>query len=376
MIRLTRRATEGVAATLAVFCVAVAMALPAFAAASVLSNPGFEAGSGLPGWTVFAGSPDLFELTQQARSGLYSLRMTDPSPDQAVGLRSEHVAVLPGTVYRATAWVRTESGTAQLYLEFWDAAGTRIDVVFGGASSDTWRAVTLERQAPEDAVTATVLLYGHRTNRGVSYFDDVELVRLGGSDGAAPGTLPDEAVLRPQAPDRLPSPGAPGILPERFEVHVTGHPRLLVRRDDLSRLSERAANGPTPFGADLREALNQLVAAAEQHRSQVAFTVSYYGGHTVTYPLPPQQPEPMPNPPLYVAGRYPYWTAMANYLRGRLVTLAGAYLFTGNRAYAETATRDLMALAAWDTWSDPTYPCGGADLPGHGVHRRRHSLCF
>lgn len=355
-LAITRAAVACAAATLAAFALGAA---PALAAASALSNPGFELGVGFPGWTVFSGTPDLFQLSEEARSGLYSLRLTDPSPEQAVGLRSEHVAVEPGAVYRATAWIGTESGTAQLYLEFWDAAGTRIDVVFDGASASTWRAVTLERQAPEGAATATVLLYGHRSNRGVMYFDDIQLVRQAGPDGAAPSSLSAKSVLFPRTPVWPERPGTPEQLSEGFEVNVASHPRLFVTKEDLPRRLARAANGQTPFGVDLREALRQLEAAADQHRRQTSFTVAYYGGHTVTYPLPPRQPDPMPNPPLYVAGPYPYWTAMAGQLRNRLVTLAGAYLFTGNPAYAETAKRDMLALAAWDTWSDPTYPCGG-----------------
>lgn len=324
-----------------------------------LTNPGFELGEGFPGWTVFSGTPENFELATEARGGRYSLRLLDPSAEQAVGLRSEHVPVEPGGLYAATAWIRTESGTAQLYLEFWNAAGTRVDVVFDGASGSTWRTIHLERQAPNDAVTATVLLYGHRSNRGTLYFDDVELVRKDTSPAADPLTRLSRAVLTPRAPrwTERPDPGA--RIAEGFDVQVHSHPRLYLTKDDLAAVKERMSAGHNPFGVDLRQMLRDLEAAAQQERLQSQFVLSYYGGHTVTYPLPPKQPDPMPNPPSYVAGPYPYWTAMANHLRSRLQNLAGAYLFTGDRDFAATAKRDLLSLAQWEAWSDPSYPCGG-----------------
>lgn len=324
-----------------------------------LTNPGFEQGEAFPGWTVFAGTPDLFELSPEAFSGKYSLRMTDPSAEQAVGLRSEHVPIEPGETYAATVWVRTEGGTAQLYLEFWDAGGTRIDVVFAGASGSTWRAIYLERQAPAEAVTATVLLYGHRTNRGVLYFDEVELMRKHTSPAIDPVARLMREVLIPQAPRWTERPRPSIRLAEGFDYKVHTHPRLYVTQQDLASLEEQIAVGTNPFGINMRQMLSDLEAAAHQVRLQDSFTLSYYGGHTVTYPLPPEQPGPLPNPPSYVAGPYPYWTAMANHLRSRLQTLAGAYLFTGNQVFADVARSDLLSLVEWESWSDPTYPCGG-----------------
>lgn len=325
-----------------------------------LTNPGFELGEGFPGWTIFSGTPDLFELSTDALSGRYSLRITDPSDEQAVGLRSEHVPVEPGGTYAATVWIRTESGTAQLYLEFWDAAGTRIDVVFDGASGSTWRTIRLERQAPAEAVTATVLLYGHRANRGTLYFDDVELVRTDTSSALDPAVRLSREVLTPRTPEWTERPDPRVRLAEGFDIQLHSHPRLFVTKEDLANFPERVAAGPNPFGVDLRQMVSDLTASAHGERLRDRFTLTYYGGHTVTYPLPPVQPAPMPNPPGYVAGPYPYWTAMAGHLRGRLQTLAGAYLFTGEPAFAEAARRDLLALSDWEVWSDPTYPCGGA----------------
>ena len=115
----------------------------------------------------------------------------------------------PGGTYAATVWIRTESGTAQLYLEFWDAAGTRIDVVFDGASGSTWRTIRLERQAPAEAVTATVLLYGHR-EPGHTYFDDVELVRTDTSSALDPPSACRGGLDAPDAGmTERPIPGPP-----------------------------------------------------------------------------------------------------------------------------------------------------------------------
>lgn len=321
-----------------------------------LTNPGFELGEGLEGWSIFSGTPD---LSSQARTGEYSLRLDDPSSEQAIGLRSEPIAIQPGALYNASVWIRTEGGTAQLYLEFWDAGGTRIDVVFDGASGATWRSIRLERRAPADAVAATLLLYGHRGNVGVAHFDDAELVRVDESEVEALHSTPKADVLAPQMPTWNDRPSAQDRIAQGFDVKVSSHPRLYVTKEDLPRIRERMAGGKNSFGVDLQQMLTALQTAAHQHRLQTQFTLTYYGNHAVTYDLPPKQPETLPNPPQYVAGRYPFWTAMASHLRGRLQNLAGAYLFTGDPVFVDAAKRDILALATWDVWSDPSYDCGG-----------------
>src|SRR5690606_7693855 len=128
---------------LALALVFVVVPIGSAAESLVLTNPGFEMGEELPGWSIFSGTAENFQLSRQAHSGNYSLQLLDPSSEQAIGLRSDPVAIEPGATYVATAWIRTDSGIAQLYLEFWDAAGTRIDVVFDGASGSSWRTIQL-----------------------------------------------------------------------------------------------------------------------------------------------------------------------------------------------------------------------------------------
>jgi hypothetical protein len=70
-------------------------------------------------------------------------------------------------------------------------------------------------------------------------------------------------------------------------------------------------------------------------------------------------PSPRERPPNVASGPYPYWTAVGSNLQTRLETLALAYVVSGDAAYGNKAKQYALALADWDVWSDPAYPCIG-----------------
>jgi hypothetical protein len=133
---------------------------------------------------------------------------------------------------------------------------------------------------------------------------------------------------------------APGLEPDEGEPEegARPHPRLYFGARDLPRLTK-------------------LKYAARQFLSEESFTVRYFGGEQVTFPLPPRQPGFIENPAGFdpKSGRYPYWTGMAKQIQARLESLALSYATTSDDRYARRAAEYMLALAAWQTWSDPDY---------------------
>ncbi|HHT26975.1 MAG TPA: DUF4962 domain-containing protein [Firmicutes bacterium] len=336
-----------------------AMSVVANAADTVIFSTSFEDGTEAwpAGWTSFAG--DTMERTaEEARTGNYSFVVHDASSESTIGLRSPHVPVEPGVSYTAETWVLNKQGTAQLYLEFWDDKNVRVDVAFLGTGVSTeWVPIEITRVAPTDAKTATVILYGHRANVGVAYFDDVQIYAESGQNLAMNlESLPTIQMLQPIAPQYTERPKAAG---RTFTALVEGHPRLRFSAEELVALQQKVAAKVVGFGVNYAVAADQLRQSADNYYRATGITASYYGGYTVTYPLPVRQPAYRENPPGFTAGRYPYWTALGNQIGIRLQTLSLAYAITGQQRFADKAKEEMLTVCGWNVWSDPSYNCGG-----------------
>lgn len=153
---------------------------PATPTENLLTNPGFEQVDGdLPStWESF--SPDsaanIRPSTERVRSGARSVFIDDPSGSTTTGLRSAPVPVDAGTAIEASVYVFTEVGQSSFYLEFWNENGQRLWADFRiNTFTGTWQRLDLRGNAPEQAVTATVLLYAPRSNVGGAHFDDATL---------------------------------------------------------------------------------------------------------------------------------------------------------------------------------------------------------
>ncbi|WP_193556300.1 FIMAH domain-containing protein [Paenibacillus ginsengarvi] len=149
-----------------------------------LVNPGFEqpaAGGAIPGWRQTYGNgvtAVTYGVSGTASySGSYSLRLDDNSATASLGIESDKVPITAGTTYSASAMFQVERGSLAIYLQFFNAAGTRVGNTSASVNptAGAWVKESVTGTAPADAVTASVLLYSASTVQGAGYFDDVRL---------------------------------------------------------------------------------------------------------------------------------------------------------------------------------------------------------
>lgn len=154
--------------------------------ANLLTNPSFEQvdeATGCPlHWSRWTKTSCVAYTLARARDGVASALITDRDGRMGHGLRSAAVKVTPGTWYEAEVHVRIadrEQGGFALYLEFWNAAGVRgLHKIVSTEAVGRWTRLTARLQAPPDAATATVLVYGSSVTIGAAYFDQAALLAL------------------------------------------------------------------------------------------------------------------------------------------------------------------------------------------------------
>ncbi|MEF3306370.1 heparinase II/III domain-containing protein [Paenibacillus sp. GYB003] len=146
-----------------------------------IANGGFETGSPPANWSVFGGAWGTQQTISTARSidGTKSLKINDTTSATAYGMVSDRMAAHPYSVYEAYASVYAESGSGQVYLEFWDSTNTRIGVQFAvTTATGAWEYVKVSGQAPAGTATVSVMMYSSKANVGAAYFDAVSIRRI------------------------------------------------------------------------------------------------------------------------------------------------------------------------------------------------------
>lgn len=123
-------------------------------------------------WTELVEDQTSESSTEEAYSGDYSAKIINHST--GAGLRSEKIPVDPGVLYEASVMSYNMDDGSELYLEFWDSNNNRITPVGIEANylQEDWSNITIQQEAPPNAVEATLLLYLSSKNQGTIYFDD------------------------------------------------------------------------------------------------------------------------------------------------------------------------------------------------------------
>lgn len=297
--------------------------------ASAVPNGSFEeagaTATDAANWTKLSATDSVVRTNEKAADGSWSIKMTDSSSDGGCGYRSAPIAVTPDENYEAKAEIYLEGGSADLYLEYWDGSQRLTPVWIGSVSTaGRWVTAKAEGECPDTALYATVLVYQNKGNVGTLYADNV--------------TLNAKPISR------------------EYPILVTTHPRLFFTADEVPALLTRASdNTVNAFGYSGKGTFDAIKAKADAFLTETAFTLTYYGGLQITYNLPPTQPPERENPPGFIGGPYPYWTALGKALQERLQALSLAYTVTGNSAYANKAIEYALSISNWNLWSDPQY---------------------
>lgn len=190
-------------------------------ASEVLYTDGFEtrgeSATLVTGWHFFA-KPNAKLVTEPVHSGNYAVCIEDDDPENAVGLRSDHLPIKAGEQYYVSWWFLGPKGSSiTFYVEYWTATGERpVDsaITWGCNGRDKWEKFTRRFTVPEGVASITLHLNSYSTNLATGYFDDIEF-GIGG-----------KAVY-----DRTPQPPAP----VKHPCGYIGAPQLEIARRNLKR---------------------------------------------------------------------------------------------------------------------------------------------
>ncbi|RKN84945.1 carbohydrate binding domain-containing protein [Paenibacillus ginsengarvi] len=147
-----------------------------FASDMVFENADFE--NGLTGWTDRFGSGGIMSSAEYRYSGTRSVKIADTSTTSQYGLESNKQPATAGTTYLVYAKAYILSGSANLYIRFWDSADQVIDSKFTSSSTpNQWLTMKTVMKAPANTAYVTALLYSNKTNTGTVYWDDAAITK-------------------------------------------------------------------------------------------------------------------------------------------------------------------------------------------------------
>ncbi|MFK7696968.1 glycoside hydrolase domain-containing protein [Paenibacillus sp. HJGM_3] len=201
---------------------------------NILFNGGLEkATNGKPdGWVSYNNDSVFATVNNPVHSGSSSVKLTS---NGANGLRSAPIKVVPGVTYKASSYSYNQSGVSSLYLEFWNANNQRIGVKTANNNEiGKWVYTENIMSAPVGTVTATVLLYQTTGNKGITYYDDVELTVIPSyyvfeemkqsdrSPGLIMGSVGESLRIESTAVGQYAEFELPVVVSGRYKIRLTG----------------------------------------------------------------------------------------------------------------------------------------------------------
>jgi chitodextrinase len=148
--------------------------MPPPSGSNLLSNPGFE--NDFLNWNSTVGTID----TTTFRSGSKSAKLTTTSATNVASQMYQEISVSSGAVYDVGGYGKISSGASitgsiNIYFEFWDAIGNRIErnAVDSLFSTDTnWKLIQGQFTAPSGAAFGRIMLWVQKVD-GTIWWDDL-----------------------------------------------------------------------------------------------------------------------------------------------------------------------------------------------------------
>jgi len=176
-----------------------------------LTNSDFETGD-LTGWKHWR--TKFCSISKDAYSGKYALQI---GPERAFGV--QEVKVKPNSLYRISAFVKTDSGAEEIQLKISD---------YGGASLSVSSALTAYTKVSLDFQTAfssdnLLISFIHPTGNGSGFADQIELTYLG--EAPAPKIqefvkIPERILKEDVGVSQLPNEKMKWFLDDKFGMFI------------------------------------------------------------------------------------------------------------------------------------------------------------
>ncbi|MDF2658441.1 MAG: bacterial Ig-like protein [Paenibacillus sp.] len=145
----------------------------------ILQNANFEnTAGGLPSsWSLLGGVAQ--SSSEQTHGGSLSVKLTDASSTDSTRLRSERMAVYPGSEYEASVVAYNTQGVSELYVELW-TADNRLIKVSNAANTklNEWSRIKISGTIPSETSYVTLRFHLGGANIGTTYFDDAAFVPI------------------------------------------------------------------------------------------------------------------------------------------------------------------------------------------------------
>ena len=211
-----------------------------------ITNGGFEDAvidGVIPGWTQLFGQGkvgDISVQTDEVKTGDSSLRINDNDTTSLFGVDSEKFAVVPGTAYTVTSAVYIGTGArVQLQLRYYTEGNVIISPTithndnFQQSPNNVWETATVSKIAPETAAYASIVLVTSKSQKGITYWDDVSVTS--------------------QTPEPEPEPTVSHIVNSSFEDEVAEGqiPGWTIKSGQLSVSAEQSFIGEKSLKANL-----------------------------------------------------------------------------------------------------------------------------